>query len=97
MSLNEDFNISETERKHFVADYQSRFVEFIASIKTSQSFFALVYLFYPVKMLQGKGNSDYVSVDEHLGRGIRWKNEPIDSERACDRILSYFPDLKKWI
>lgn len=95
--LNEDFNISETERKHFVADYQSRFVEFIASIKTSQSFFALVYLFYPVKMLQGKGNSDHVSVGEHLGRGIRWKNEPIDSERACDRILSYFPDLKKWI
>lgn len=94
--IDEHFNFTEDRKQHFLDSYQLKIVEFIESIKYSHAFYALNYLFYPVKTYRGKGNVDHVVYGKHLTGDLSWKTEPENSDEVVKLLLVYFPQLKKY-
>lgn len=89
--VEKSFDFIDGHKQHFIDSYQIQLSEYIDSINNSQALYAIVYLFYPVKIYRGKGNVDHVELGKHLTGGISWKNEPENSDKAIELMLEYFP------
>lgn len=89
----------ENKFKNSEFHYFKQFCEFLKDILEKQKgtqkwTYAFIYLFFPVNKKQKSGIDSLIGkrLDEKF---MRWKEEPGSTDEALERLIKFFPELKK--